>query len=384
MKLIAQIKLQPTREQADLLKQTVKKANAACNTISEMAWQNQVFRQYDLHSLVYKSIRTQFELSSQLVVRSIAKVADAYKLDCNKRRTFKPLGAIAFDERILTYRTEKQFVSIWTVGGRQSIAYLCGEHQKKLLESRKGESDLVLVKGNWYLLSTCEVAELTPEQIEDALGGDVGIINLLTDSTGENFSGERVEKVRKRYHKIRQALQKRGTKSAKRHLKKLAKKEARFRKQENHRISKKLVLKAKARNSLIGMEDLKYIREQTTVRKADRAKHSGWAFRELKSFTEYKARVYGVPTIEVDPRNSSKECSECHHIAKANRKNQAEFCCVRCGHKENADLNAAKNIAQRAMEIYRASVNRPIAVRHKLLPVRATGTASRIPLGCGS
>jgi transposase len=97
-----------------------------------------------------------------------------------------------------------------------------------------------------------------------------------------------------------------------------------------------------------------------------------------------KDKVYGLVTIEVDLYNSSRECSECHHIAKANRKNQAELCRVKRGHKENTDLNAAKNIAQRAMKIYRASVNRPIAIRHKELPVRATGTASLIPFGCGS
>src|SRR5207244_2615389 len=91
--------------------------------------------------------------------------------------------------------------------------------QKKLLESRQGESDLVFHKGQFYLLTTCEVPEPTPKQVEDAIGADVGIVNLLTDSTGENFSGEPIEKVRKRYHKIRRTLQKRHTKSAKRHLK---------------------------------------------------------------------------------------------------------------------------------------------------------------------
>jgi transposase len=51
----------------------------------------------------------------------------------------------------------------------------------------------------------------------------------------------------------------------------------------------------------------------------------------------------------VDPRNTNRQFSECGHIAKANRKNQAEFYCKKCGYSENADYNAAKNIAARAV-----------------------------------
>src|SRR5438105_9097196 len=143
---MAQVKLQPTKEQARLLKQTTEQANAACNAISEIAWKMKTLKQYDLQKLLYKKIRVKFSLSAQVVIQCIKKVADAYKLDTEKKRTFKPLGSIAYDDRILTYRTDKQFITIWTVGGRQHISYLCGERQKKLLQSRQGESDLVFHK----------------------------------------------------------------------------------------------------------------------------------------------------------------------------------------------------------------------------------------------
>ena len=361
-----------------MLRKTIEQANAACNAISEIAWGKQIFRQYNLQKLLYKSIRVKSGLSAQVVIQCIKKVADAYKLDRKTMRVFKPLGSIAFDDRILTYRTDKQFVTIWTIGGRQRINYLCGDHQKKLLQSRQGESDLVFYKGNCYLLACCEVAEPTPEDVKTAIGVDLGIVKIAVDSMGESFSGETVEKVRQRYHKLRRALQKRGSKNAKRHLKKVSKKESRFRKDKNHCIAKKLVKKAVDTKQGIGLEDLKQIRSRTTVRKADRAKHSGWAFAQLQIFILYKASVAGVQVTVVNARNSSRECSQCHHIAKANRKSQALFCCVKCNHSENADLNAAKNIAQRA------SVNKPIAVHADYTIAVATGTASRIPLRCGS
>lgn len=115
MKLIAQVRLNPTKEQAKLLKQTIEQANATCDAISELAFNSQTFGQYAIHQAYYSKIRESSSLSAQIVVRCIAKVADAYKLDKKTQRRFKPLGAIAYDDRILTWKTDKQTVNIWTV-----------------------------------------------------------------------------------------------------------------------------------------------------------------------------------------------------------------------------------------------------------------------------
>ena len=88
--------------------------------------------------------------------------------------------------------------------------------------------------------------------------------------------------------------------------------------------------------------------ERTTVRAKDRAKHSGWAFGQLQAFVCYKARLAGLPVIFVDARDTSRTCSACGHCEKANRKSQAEFACQHCGFSENADLNAARNVRDRA------------------------------------
>jgi IS605 OrfB family transposase len=348
VKLIAQVKLNPTKEQAQLLKQTLEEANAACNRISELAWVSKTFGQYAIHKAYYSHVRERSGLSAQVVVRCIAKVADAYKLDKQTQRQFKPLGAIAFDDRILTWRTEKQFVNIWTVGGRQLIPYVCGERQKKMLESRQGESDLVYRKGKFYLLAVCEIPEPTPQEIDDALGVDFGIVSIATDSDGQSYSGKAIENNRQWYQKRRDILQSVGTRSAKRRLKKLSGKQGRYQKDVNHRISKELVSKAKDTNRALAIEDLKHIRSRTTVRRKDRAKHSNWTFSQLRAFLTYKAKREGVSLITVDPRNTSRTCSTCGHCEKANRKSQSEFVCKVCSHTLNADLNAARNIRAKA------------------------------------
>ena len=84
VKIIAQLKLQPTPEQADALKRTLETANAAANTASAVAWHQQTFRAYDLQKLCYGELRAQFGLSAQVVIRVLAKVGDSYRLDRNR------------------------------------------------------------------------------------------------------------------------------------------------------------------------------------------------------------------------------------------------------------------------------------------------------------
>src|SRR5439155_5071999 len=97
------------------------------------------------------------------------------------------------------------------------------------------------------------------------------------------------EACRQRYHRRRKALQKVGTKSAKRRLRKIREKESRYRRDTNHVISKRLVAKAKGTARAIALEDLQGIGQRTTARQADRSRLKGWAFHQLRGFVEYKA-----------------------------------------------------------------------------------------------
>jgi len=284
-----------------------------------------------------------------MVVRCIGKVADAYKLDKKTERTFKPLGSIAYDDRILNWRFAKQSVSIWTMNGRSEVPFVAGEQQLALLRNRQGESDLVYRKGMFYLFATCNVEEPPPAETAEFLGVDLGVVNIATDSDGETFSGEAVERSRQHYSRMRAGLQRVGTRSAKRKLKRSSKRERDFRKNTNHVISKRLVSKAKDTKRGIALEELGGIRARLTVRKAQRARHSGWAFFQLRAFIAYKARLVGVLVQAVDPRNTSRTCPECGCIDKRNRPEQAVFRCVSWGFSGHADTIAAVNVAARAV-----------------------------------
>ncbi|MEN9937289.1 MAG: hypothetical protein RLZZ387_3868 [Chloroflexota bacterium] len=331
MKLTAQLKLQPTPTQADALRRTVETANAACDYISGVAWETRTFGTFALQKVCYQDVRETFGLSAQMTVRALAKVGDAYKLDKQTRRTFRPLASIAYDDRILSFALPDSSLSIWTVDGRQSIPFVCGERQRRMLAIRQGESDLLYHRGAWYLLVTCEVEEPTPQDVDDVPGIDLGVTNIASDSDGTLHSSRRMNNVRYRHRRLRTKLQKLGTKAARRHLKHLAGQERRFAKDVNHTISKRLVETAQRTKRVIALEDLQGIRTRVRARRQQRTQLHIWSFAQLRAFISYKAQRVSIPVVLVAPRNTSRRCPACGHTDKANRPNQSIFRCVSCG-----------------------------------------------------
>jgi IS605 OrfB family transposase len=352
VKLIAQLKLLPTPEQAEALRATLETANAGCDYVSRVAWERNTFREYALRKLVYGDLRATYGLGAQIAQHCVAKVSDAYAHERTTRHTFKPHGSIAFDDRNLSYALPDGSVSIWTVRGRERIPFVCGERQWQVLQTRRGESDLVYSGGRWYLLATCEVEEPAPGDLDDALGVDLGVVNIATDSDGEIHSGRAINNVRARHRRLRTKLQTKGTKGARRRLKLLAGKERRFARHTNHGISKRIVAKAERTTRGLALEDLRGIRTRARARKPQRATLHSWSFAQLRAFLTYKARRAGVRVVLVDPRNTSRTCPVCGCVDRRNRPSQSVFSCVRCGFAGLADTIAA-------VIIRRAAVSRP-------------------------
>jgi putative transposase len=347
------VKLDTSKEQHNALLDTMHRFNEACNYIANIAFERKTANKIEIQKVVYYDVREKFGLSAQLVIRAIAKVSEAYKRDRTVIPEFRPEGAIVYDQRILSWR-KLEAVSILTTDGRKIIPIRIGEYQKVRLDRIRGQADLIYRDGIFYLAVVVEAPEPSKFDAVGIIGFDLGIVNLATDSDGETFSGEQVDRTRERYAELRCNLQRTGTKSAKRHLKKLSRKERRFHRDVNHVISKKIVAKAKDTEKAIALENLKSIRNSTTVRKAQRSRNHSWAFRQLRSFIEYKAALSGVPVILVNPRWTSHICPECGHNEKRNRPNRDTFRCVKCSFSGCADHIAAINIA------VRAAVNQPI------------------------
>jgi IS605 OrfB family transposase len=350
MKLTLQLQLLPAADQkADLL-ETMERFNEAASFAAKAGFEHGVYGQVSIHGLCYHQIREKFGLSAQMAVRAIAKAVECFQRDKSVCPEFRPHGAICYDQRVLSFKGLTT-VSLWAMEGRLLIPFVCGAYQRERRGRIKGQADLVYRKGKFYLLCTIELPEGSPVEPTDVLGVDLGIVNIATDSTGEVFSGEAVQRNRRRRATARKQHQRRGSKRAKRKLKRVAGRQRRFQAKTNHEISKELVAKAKALGVGIAMEDLSGIRERVepTVSRRFRRRFGNWGFSQLASFVEYKAKLAGVPVYKVDPRNSSRTCSRCGSCEKGNRPDQATFRCQQCGYSTNADLNAALNLRMRGL-----------------------------------
>lgn len=351
------IKILPDEMQSNQLLSTMRQFNLACDYISNIAFNQKVFSKISLQKICYYEVREKFKLSAQMVVRAIGKVCESYKLDRKTQRAYRPLGAIVYDQRILSF-DGLEFASILTLEGRIKVPMIFASYHQGLCEGTyiRGQADLCYIDGKFYLMLVVDIPEPPKGKPCEFLGVDLGIVNIATTSDGDNFCGKAIKNVRYRNQKLRKKLQSKGTKSAKRLLKKRRRKEQRFATDVNHCISKKIINVAKDTQRGIAIEDLGGIRDRVnTVRKAQRVALSNWAFYQLRQFLTYKAILAGVELVAVDPRNTSRTCTKCGNIDKKNRKTQSKFQCTVCGFVANADINAAINISVRG----RATVNMP-------------------------
>lgn len=117
-----------------------------------------------------------------------------------------------------------------------------------------------------------------------------------------------------------------------------------FRDTFNHKTSKYIIdMAVKYNCGMVQMEDLSGFSGEQSERFL-----KNWSYFDLQTKIKYKAEELGIKFNLINPQYTSKRCSKCGNIHEDNRdckKNQAKFECTVCGHKENADINAAKNIA---------------------------------------
>jgi len=363
-----------------------------CNFISDYVFNNlekcekQNFNYKKLQNKIYNKTRKNFPMaSSQIIIRAFADVCTSYKsqksnlenknykiekqnewlLKQNKelkplktisKCEFKKTSAVSYDTRLLSIKIDKlgfYIASIWTINGRiKKIPLHLSEKQKRLFKKLKMQGKLVYRNKKFLLNLPYEVKVPKMKKVKEYIGVDMGQVNVAVDSDGV-FYEERVKNLFNKIEKVRKLkrrLQECGTKSAKKHLKKLNNAERIIKKEINHIISRMLINKAKGTSKGIIIEDLKRIMEETVAfknfNKSIKEKLYKWAFAELGGFINYKGLMEGIEVCKKNARNTSIKCNECGHIDKGNRNSQSNFKCLKCGHIANADLNAARNISE--------------------------------------
>jgi putative transposase len=359
MKVTLKLRLHLSPEAEALLLDTLRQATASFNAVTTHGWKTGQRNGTRLHHATYHALREAYpDLPSQLHCAARVKALEALKSTDQRRKQgckvscpTSRLCPARYDARSYRVKLAEGIASLATTGGRVCVQFNVCRYYRRYLPWKPCSADLCYDGKNGTFSLHVVVEAPAPELVhEGVIGVDLGITEIATDSAGNQYSGEPVKAVRRRVRRIRRLLQSKGTKSAKRHLKRLRQKQSRFTKNTNHVLSKRLVATASTSRKALALEDLSGIRDraETVFSREMRWLMGNWAFDQLRRFVSYKAEAAGVPVVLVDPRNTSRTCSQCGYCDKGNRKSQDRFLCLHCGFALNADVNAAINIGARA------------------------------------
>jgi IS605 OrfB family transposase len=330
------------------------------NFLCEVGWEMEKFSRFSLHKEAYHKAREKFPLlPAQYVVTGILKASSAIQSAKTKqkqrdkenfvrrgkgRKLLKPVSCpqmkkarvISLDVRLITVGDERAKVTL--IGGRKFLGLEMYDYAKEVWQYRQKGCEIKEHKGKWYVHIVLDVPEAKVKEGE-ALGVDRGVNNIAVCSNGKFFNSKKLKKVKARYQHNRSKLQSKGTRSAKRKLKKLSRRENRFVRDVNHCISKEIISMGFA---TVGLEKLD-IRVTKRLGKSFNKKLGNWSWNMLEEFIKYKGAIAGVEVVSVPANYTSQACSSCLQVQKSNRFG-AEFKCKSCGFELHSDLNAARNI----------------------------------------
>ena len=308
------------------------------------------------------------EMDSQALQQSISNMDKAYQ------HFFKGGGYPKFKSRHHSRQSYQYPQRVKIEGNKVFLPKVGWVKCKGLRKEFVGKIKTVTVSFEAYqyhasILIDIEDQNIIPDTNGKFVGIDVGVSLVVADSNGRREEPlDLVRELSKLRIKAQQlSRKKKGSNNRAKAKAKIAKQNLRIanmRKDFLHKLSRSY-----SENQTVIVEDLK-IKNMTSKTKGTVEKPSknakakrglnrvitqqSWGlFFEL---LEYKLQEKGGQLIKVDPKYTSQECNECHHVSKENRRSQSKFVCTSCGHSANADINASKNILDRGIHGNNASL----------------------------
>jgi IS605 OrfB family transposase len=352
MQITMKLRIRADDEQVRVLKETVQAYTGSFNRVCATGYKKRRVNGVELHHATYRQERENTDLPSQLVCSARMKATEALKsvraLKKKGRKVSVPRSRncpVRYDARSATVRLTAGTASLATLDGRQHVSFEVPPHHADRIDWDVCSADLCTDRRSRLWIHVVVKKDISkPEPTGEVMGVDLGVRRPAVTSNNQFLGQRHWREVEDRNFRIKRALQAKGTKSAKRHLKKLAGRVNRFRRDCDHVLSKQIVASVEG-GATIAMEDLTDIRTRVKARRKQRRRLHAWSFARLKGFVDYKAELVGVHVVAVDPRYTSQKCSRCGKRDRRSRKSQSEFRCTGCGFRLNADLNAARNIA---------------------------------------
>ena len=207
---------------------------------------------------------------------------------------------------------------------------------------------------NRYYMSLLVEEENKPKKPTDGMIGlDLGLKSLIVDSNGHKYKNHKyLTKSQSRLAKEQRKLSKmvKGSNNRNKQRIKIARLHKHIQNQRNdylHKLSKKII----DENQVIVLEDLKVKDMEQNNKLARNITDASWS--RLVSMLLYKANWYGRKAIKVPSTYpSSQLCSICGYKNSITKNlNIRKWTCPECGSIHDRDINAAKNILSKGIEI---------------------------------
>ncbi len=346
------ILLKPMKEQVDALHETMTQFTESFNAVCRTGWEQHNGNAYTLHRLTYRDCKTALpNLVSDLHIQARQKASEAVRSAIVREKKGLRAGCPhstlcppRYNLHTFTLDWKKGIVNLATTHGRAKVVFTLPKYAKYAVGCPTATADLIYRKDRFFLHVVIKLSDIEFVSNGKAIGVDLGVTRPAVSSDNRFHGDKHMKEVSKQIFRLRRELQAKGTKSAKRHLRSLAGREQRFRRDCDHVISASIIRDIEPGTTIV-LENLTNIRNRVKVYhgEASRRLHS-WSFVQLKSFLEYKAEAKGCQIVTIDPRKTSQRCSRCGYIYRGNRKSQSEFLCRKCGFQLNADLQASRNI----------------------------------------
>ncbi len=361
-------------EDMSLLMDLMDEYRIVVNKASKLQFEERLNSITKLHNRFYYIARSEHKgFPSQMVIRAEMESLASYKsINSNKHKLTTPFKkrnlSVRLDKRLYSKTDDKTKIRIATKNGRREFQIKPYPKLQELMDKYEYVDPLLFVRGGKLMISLTFDSAKERQKESLCLGVDLGIRRVAACSDGRLIIDKKfnAEKRKLRYNK--RQLQSKGTKSARKHLKKLKHKERNKNKNQTHLVANEIL---KTNANIIALENLKGIKAKKHKKQNKNAISQVPIF-ELRRILTYKAENMGKHVCLVSPAYTS-QIDNISGIKEGNRKGCRFY--AKSGLIYDADINAAINIARRSKHPVsngkfldgQGEVKRPIASK-SLLP----------------
>ncbi|MGM3305284.1 RNA-guided endonuclease InsQ/TnpB family protein [Anabaena sp. WFMT] len=365
--LVFEAKLSGTNEQYGKLDEAIRTARFVRNSCVRYWMDNKDIGKYELSAYcAVLAANPDFPYAAKL--NSMARQASAERAwsaiarffdNCKKNKPGKKgfpkfkkeqtHGSVEYKTSGWRLSEDRRYIT-FSDGFRAGTFKLWGTRDLHFYQLKQFKRVRVVRRADGYYCQFCIDHERVEkrEPTGKTIGIDVGLNHFYTDSNGETVANPRhLRKSEKSLRRLQRRMSKtkKGSQNRIKFKNKLARKHLKVSRQRKDFAVKTARCVVRS-NDLVAYEDLMVRNMVKNHRLAKSISDASWSL--FREWVEYFGKVFGVVTVAVPSHFTSQNCSNCGEVVKKTLSTRTHVC-LRCGHIQDRDWNAARNILQKGL-----------------------------------